>query len=275
MKILVKVKAIDFDIDTAEGQKALEQAIAAAVKQVTAPIEKRVTALVGRVEGFKLAAKHAEDEITKLLDEKIDLAVHVEKREPFVVAADRPASPRREPAAPRERARAVPAGEATEDPALSTPKGELKKHVVGILTVLAQHPAGRTRTQTLILAGYQPSGDISTAFGAMLDRGWIQQAGQTMALTAAGSAALGPVDALPTGERLRELTVAKGTSAERKMLQAIFDHYPSPATRAQLHERAGLKPSGDTSTAIGKFIKLGWVEDRDGGLVAAATFFEE
>jgi hypothetical protein len=95
MKILVKVKAIDFEIETDEGKKALEQAVAAAVKQVTAPIEKRVTALAERVEGYKLAAKRAEDEIKALLDEKIDLTVQIEKREPFAVAADAPPRPSR------------------------------------------------------------------------------------------------------------------------------------------------------------------------------------
>lgn len=272
MKILVKVKAIDFDVDTEEGQKLLEQALAAAVKQVTGPIEKRVTALADRVAGFKLAAKHAEDEITKLLEEKIDLTVQVQKREPFQVAADRPAPARREPVA---RPRAVPAGDVADDTRLSSPKGDLKKHVVGILTALAQYDGGRTRIQTLILAGYQPSGDISTAFAAMLERGWIDQTGDKLTITEAGRAAVGPVDPLPTGQALRDLIASKGSSAERKVLTALFATYPNPATRREVCERAGLKPSGDISTAFGKFNRLGWLVERDGGLVVADTFFEE
>jgi hypothetical protein len=270
MKILVKVKAIDFEIETDEGRKALEQAIAAAVKQVTGPIEKRVTALVGRVEGFKLAAKHAEDEIAKLLDEKIDLTVSVQKREPFAVAAERPAAARRETVARR----IVSAGDVADDTRLSNAKGELKKHVVGVLTALAQY-GSRTRIQALILAGYQPSGDISAAFAAMLERGWVQTDGDRLAITDVGREALGPFEPLPTGKGLRDLIASKGSSAERKVLQALFDSYPTPATRSEICARAGLKPSGDISAAFGKFNRLAWLNERDGGLVVSDTFFEE
>jgi len=274
MKILVKVKAIDFDVDTEDGRKALEQALAAAVKQVTGQLEKRVAMLVGRVEGFKLAAKHAEEEIGKLLAEKIDLTVQVQKREPYAVTT--PATPRApRPASPR--AVPVPDGPWSADDRLVTPAGSLKKHIRGILIALAQHPDGRTREQALILAGYSPSGDISTGFAGLLEHRLIEDRGGVLAITGAGLEVLGPFDPLPIGAELRAhlLNGNRLSSAERKLLGALFSTWPNTAKRAELHELAGLKPSGDTSTAIAKFLKLGWAVERDGGIVAAETFFPE
>lgn len=272
VKILVKVKAIDFDVDSAESLKALEQAVAAAVRQVTAPIEKRVATLVTRVEGVKLAAKHAEDLIHTLLEEKIDLTVQVQHREPYAVslaaATNAPTIPK--PAAPP---RPAPTGPLAEDVRLSNANG-LKKHVVALLTVLAQY-GSRSRDQMLLLSGYSPSGDISTAFAGLLDHALIEpHAGDTLVITREGLEAVGPVAPMPTGSAFRDLMVAKGSSAERKILGAIFECYPTITSRADLLQRAGLKPSGDVSTAFGKFNRLGWIVERDGGIVAADAFFE-
>jgi hypothetical protein len=176
------------------------------------------------------------------------------------------------------RSRPAPSGPAADDMRIATAKG-VKKHVVAILTALAQHPDGLTREQTLILAGYQPSGDISTAFAGLLEHGWIVEVGPGLQITSAGAAALGPFEPLPTGEALRTHLLSSGrlNSAERKLLAAFFafrDTTDHSATRAEVHQQAGLKPSGDTSTAIAKFLKLGWVVERAGGLMAADTFYE-
>jgi len=85
---------------------------------------------------------------------------------------------------------------------------------------------------------------------------------------------LGPFDPLPRGDALRAAMLQKGASAERRMLRALFEGYPVARTRSQLHDLAGLKPSGDTGSALAKFIKLGWALERDRGLVAADSFFE-
>lgn len=161
-----------------------------------------------------------------------------------------------------------------------TPAGELKRHARAILTVLAQNPDGRNRTQIHLLAGYQPSGDTSVAFAEMIGRGWIAEAGKGLTITAAGLSALGPFDPLPTGAELRRFILegSKLSSAERKILKAAFDAHENGeggVTRARLHELAGLKPSGDTSVAFSKFLKLGWLEEANGGgLIASGLFFD-
>lgn len=190
----------------------------------------------------------------------------LDARRPSPPAPPRASTP---PPAPR-----VASGPIAEDHRLVNSKGELKKHVRGILTVLAQHGA-YDRAAILILAGYSPSGDISTAFGGLLDHGLIDVGvGVTLKITEKGLLLLGEFEPLPTGAELRDYLLARASSAERKILGALFAAYPNAESRVQLHERAGLKPSGDTSTAFGKFLRLGWALERDGGIVAAETFFQ-
>ena len=175
-------------VETGDDRKALEAAIAAAVKQVTGPIEKRVTALAARVEGFKLAAKHAEEEISALLADKIDLTVQVQKREPFAVAAGRPAATRQT----RDRPRAAP-----------TDNGNLPAGERVVLTAVAQYPEGAERTQLSILTGYKRSTrDRYLQFLAQKD--FIEVRGDRLLATDACVSALGDFEPLPTGDALRE-----------------------------------------------------------------------
>lgn len=271
MKILVKVQAVKFEPGDV---KELEGAIGKAVMQIVTAVEQRLTNAIAKVEGVRKTAAAAERTIKQLLEQDVDVEVVVEKREPSIVMPTQRAAARA--AAPRP----TPSGPAGEDPRLVSAHGALKKHVTGILTALAQH-GRRTRAQTLILAGYQPSGDISTAFAAMLEHGWIQENGGGLEITPAGTQALGPFDPLPSGAALREQLLrddGKLSSAARKILGAAFLAYENsehPVSRARLHELAGLKPSGDTSTAIARFVRLGWLEQSGREFIAARTFYEE
>lgn len=269
VKILVRIKAIEFDTTNDQDRVALEQAIAAAVRHVTEPIEKRVTALAGRVEGIRTAAGAAQQAIGALLSEKIDITVQVEKREPFAV---RPAS-----AGPARALREPRTIALDGESRIMNADGSLRKHAAGLLTALAQQARPLTRTQLHIHAGYAPSGDTSTAIAEMHARGWIAVlADGRVAITATGHTTLGHVDPLPTGAALRDHVLngtGKLSSAERKLLGTVFEAHPTALTRADLHARAGLKPSGDTSTAIAKFLKLGWLEQEGRALVASWEFF--
>jgi len=180
------------------------------------------------------------------------------------------------PSAPRP---SVPREASEGGAAVYSRSGDLKRHARAMLTALAQHGKGLTRTQLLILAGYQPSGDTSTAIAAMLECGWIVLSGGfTLAISAVGLDVLGPYEPLPTGAALREHLLdgaGKLNKAERRLLGVWFNAYPHVVGRKQAHEDAGYKQSGDTSTAIAKFLKLGWLEDSGGGgLRAAETFFQ-
>jgi hypothetical protein len=157
--------------------------------------------------------------------------------------------------------------------------GQLKKHVRAILTAFAQHPNGLNRAQVLTLAGYQPSGDISAAFGEMNARAWLVESGGRIKATPVGLQALGPYEPLPVGAALRtallEGTFGKSSKVERQLLRVWFNAWPNALARKDAIAAAGYKPSGDISAAIGKFIRLDWLVDVDGGIKAADLFFEE
>lgn len=244
MKILVKVKAIDFAVATDEDRKALEQALAAAVKQVTGPIEKRVTSLAERVEGFKLAAKHAEKEITALLAGKIDLTVQVQKREAFEVQKDRPPKTAREP-----RARRV-AGD-----------GSLPAMHRAMLIALAQHPDGLSKKRILVHTGYASSGNTSAAFADLVREGHVTGTGQELRITDAGLAVLGDFEPLPIGDELRAWLLAgdKLSTMEKAILDQVCRVFPEAIGKADVLEAAGYKSSGNTSAAFAKLVAYNYL----------------
>lgn len=248
MKILVKVKAIDFAVGTDEERKALvEQAVAAAVKQITGPIEKRVTSLAERVEGFKLAAKHAEKEITALLAGTIDLTVQVQKREAFEVQKDRPNRP---PKTAREpRARRV-AGD-----------GSLPAMHRAMLIALAQHPDGLSKKQILVHTGYASSGNTSAAFADLVREGHVTGTGQELRITDAGLALLGDFEPLPIGDELRAWLLAgdKLSTMEKAILDQVCRVFPEAIGKADVLEAAGYKSSGNTSAAFGKLVAYNYL----------------
>jgi DNA-binding protein YbaB len=138
-KILVTIKAVDFLVDTEADRKALETAVAAAVVQVTKPIEKRVTALIEKVEGVKTAAAGAEKAIAALLAEPVDLSVSVVRREPFAVATER----------------ARPTSRRSAPPIAQDGGGKMGKGERVVLAAVAQYPEGAARDQLTVLTGYK------------------------------------------------------------------------------------------------------------------------
>lgn len=250
MKILVKVKAIDFAVETAEDRKALEQAVAAAVKQITAPIEKRVTALAERVEGFKLAAKKAEAEISALLAETIDLTVQVQKREAFAVT----------PRAATTRPGLTPSsadGDATLAP------GERK-----ILTAVAQF-GEVDRGQLTVLVGYKATAR-DTYIARLAQKGLVESGQGRVRVTQAGVDALGAdYEPLPTGDALLAFWRGRLPPGEVKLLDAIVSMYPEPITRADLGERTQYKPTA-RDTYISRLASRRLVSSDGRGMVKAS-----
>jgi hypothetical protein len=266
MKILVKVKAIDFDVDTDEGRKALEQAVAAAVKQVTAPIEKRVTALAERVEGFKQAAKRAEDEITALLGEAVDLTVQVRKSEPFTVASERT------PIQPPRPTREIAPQNADRSP---RGNGNLAGGERKILTALAQYPDGRTKTQVAILTNYaHTGGGFNNYLSSLRSKGYLAGSGDRLQITPDGLAALGPYDPLPQGQELLDHWLRQIGKAERLVLQALADVWPKAMSKEHLGDVTGYEPSGGGfNNALSRLRSLELIEGR-GDLKASDVLFD-
>lgn len=193
-------------------------------------------------------------------------------RSPLAGRVDRAPStstPARQVSAPRP----VVTGDLADDRRLVDKKGALKKHVRLFMTSLA-HQAGLSREQFHLLNGYVPSGDTSSGLNALVEQGLVDRSGDRFELTTAGRAWLGPVDPPLAGRALQDRALASAqSSAERKILSALFDAHPHVSTRAEIHDAVGLKPSGDTSRALNKGITLGWILERDGGYVAADHFF--
>jgi hypothetical protein len=156
------------------------------------------------------------------------------------------------------------------------PDGSLRSAARKLLTALAQAGKPLTRQQVHALAMLKPSGDTSVSFAEFLTRGWVRNQDGKVEITEAGVEALGDFEQLPTGAALREYLLNGGmrlSSAERKILAAAFTKYPRAVTRTELLDAAGLRPSGDTSVAIAKFLTLGWLENEGGGLVASQVFY--
>lgn len=143
-----------------------------------------------------------------------------------------------------------------------------------LLTCLVQRGAPLTRKKILTLTGYRGSGTISIAFARMLREGWIENVGNDLAITSAGTSALGDYERLPTGGDLREALLhgesGRLNKLERKLLDAICVAYPLSTTRKAVLESTGYKGSGNISIAFAKLITLGYVDKQGGGVIVAS-----
>lgn len=264
MKILVKVKAVDF---SARGGEALEQAVTQAVKQVTACIEKKVNALRERVDGIQAAAVSAEAAITKLLDEKIELSVVVQKHAPFTV--QQTAKPVTRP--PRQS----PNG-AGSDNVLTPAK---QKILNGLAFVEGIGVREADKTQLALIVGVSPtSGAYFNNLGALRTAGLISYpSGGTVALTDEGHA-IAVVENVPTttGE-LHEAIRSKLPPAKWKILEALIAAYPNAVPKEALAESIGVSPtSGAYFNNLGSLRSLGLLDyPRPSEAIAKPVLFLE
>lgn len=243
MKIIVKVKALDF---SARGGEALEQAVTQAIKQVTVGIEKKVEALRGRVDGIQAAAVAAESAITKLLDEKIELSVVVQKTAPFTVQQAQPTRP------PRATTNGS-GGDSGLTPA--------KQKILNALAFFEGIGVAQAdKTQLALIVGVSPtSGGYFNNLGALRSSGLIEYpSGGTVALTADGRA-VASVDGVPeTTEELHTAIRAKLPPAKWKILEALIGRYPNSVTKDALAESIGVSPtSGGYFNNLGSLRSLG------------------
>lgn len=108
-------------------------------------------------------------------------------------------------------------------------------------------PAGRTRKQLAVLAGYKASG--STFRGAIAElrkRGYASPSSvEPIAATPEGLA-VAPADALPTGRALYEYWRRELPEGARKLLDVLYVAWPNGVDRTDLAERTGYDPFGST-----------------------------
>lgn len=135
-----------------------------------------------------------------------------------------------------------------------------------ILTALIHYPQGRSKVQVALLAGYAHSGgSFSNAIGALRSGGFIEGGNELLRITPAGSAAIGPVDPLPTGIDLLRKWQRDLGKAEREILDVLFEVFPKALTK---HDIAAGTPSryeangGSFNNAIGKLRTLELIKGR-------------
>lgn len=143
-----------------------------------------------------------------------------------------------------------------------------------LLTVLAQHPNGLSKTAAVIYAGYSPNGHVSSAWGRFNAEGWTQRTADGLRISESGLAALGSWEPLPTGAGLREMWLAKLDKHEAALLRVLFSLYPDGASKSEVVSQAGYSPNGHISSAWGKFNQLGWIVRTANGVRAADMWFD-
>ena len=147
-----------------------------------------------------------------------------------------------------------------------------------ILTVLAQYPQGRTKTQIALLTGYSHNGGgFNNYLSSLRGRSLIEGSGDCLRATAAGLTALGPYEPLPTGQTLREYWMREVGKAEREILQVLCDSYPRALTKEEVAARTptGYEPTGGGfNNALSRLRTFELIEGR-GELRASDTLFEE
>lgn len=116
-----------------------------------------------------------------------------------------------------------------------------------ILTVLARHPAGRSKIQVAILTGYAHNGGgFSNYLSSLRTRGLLEGGGDCLKITDAGRVALGTLEPLPVGRELLEYWKRHQAlgKAERLILDELARVSPSALPKAALANRTGYESSG-------------------------------
>jgi hypothetical protein len=145
-----------------------------------------------------------------------------------------------------------------------------------ILAVLAQFPAGRTRTQLGLLSGYSvKSSGFGNALGALRSAGLLNR-GQPIQITPDGLAALGDDwEPLPTGEALTEHWMRQLGKAERAILTFLLEAWPATVTRDELAAGTGYSASSSGfGNALGRLRSLDLV-NRGPAIAVDETFARE
>lgn len=121
-----------------------------------------------------------------------------------------------------------------------------------ILTVLAQYSGGKETTTLAHLAGFTVAGYFKNILGSLRTAGFVSPAHQSpITITEEGRKILGNFVPLPTGIDLRNHWLQKCGAGEAKMLQVLFDAYPSAIPTAELAARAGFQVAGYFKNMLG------------------------
>ena len=146
--------------------------------------------------------------------------------------------------------------------ASSGPGEKMGKALRSILNVLAQHGPS-TRNKVAAIAGYSASGGgFSNAISEGRTKGWLSGS-DPVAITDAGTEALGHFDPLPSGAELLQSWLNRLGKAERSIVEALAAAHPRELTKHQLGEATGYAADGGGFTnAISRLRTLELIEGR-------------
>lgn len=192
-----------------------------------------------------------------------------------VSALDKKQAPAAEPI-PVYRPAAAPRPKPMPARMVDGPGAKLGKAERAILTVLAQYPEGRTKTQIAILCGYaHNSGSFSNALGSNRTAGRLEGENiGVMRITETGLGDLGSYDPLPHGRDLLDHWLGQLGKAEAAALRAIVAAYPARQSKEEVAEATGYAAeSGSFSNALGKLRTLELIEGSNAGMRASDDLF--
>lgn len=141
-----------------------------------------------------------------------------------------------------------------------------------LLTVLAQYPNGRTKTQLAILSGYAHNGgSYNNALANLRSRGWAEGGPDRIAITSAGSKALGSFQPLPTGSQLRTYWFGNLDGPQAKLLRVLAEAYPSGVSKEALADATGYEARGGSfNNALARLRALELATGRGGAEIRAS-----
>jgi hypothetical protein len=262
MKFVIQINAAGFakdaGLDPEAMRKAIDSAVAQALRLVDQKIEARVKSLQTlQREGGRLVAM-----IQKLLgDEKLTVAVDVKANEPFSVKA----APLMRSAAPaRSQPRAEP-GSAGSDGSIKP----AQQKILDKLAWLEQHDLHPAPKETLAaVCGVSPtSGGYFNNLGALRSAGLIDYPTPgAVAFTDEGRAAANASDDdRPVHEHWLEVV----TPAQRKILEALIARHPQTIEKDALAGEIDVSPtSGGFFNNLGRLRTLGAIDYPQRGTVA-------
>lgn len=155
---------------------------------------------------------------------------------------EKPAAPVAPRAVPVQRPAPRPAPVRTPRPANDSPGGPLPVGERLILSALIQYPAGLTRQQLTVIAGYKRS-TRDTYLQRLGEKGYVSSDGAKVYATDEGRAALPDAEPLPTGEALQQHWLARLPQGERLILECLIHAYPNSVSRDELTAQTGYQRS--------------------------------
>ena len=139
-----------------------------------------------------------------------------------------------------------------------------------ILSALVQHGT-LTLTQAAIIARYSVSSSTpGNASSKLRGLGYVEGTNTGgMNATAAGAAALGPIDALPSGRELAQFWITELGKCEGSILRQVISAYPDPITLKEAADAEGYSTESSTpGNAASKLRSLGLIKGSNSGMVA-------